>query len=142
MVYFARTQREVLGCVLVLIILTISINDLSKWLLYFQIIFALVILGSFFIKYKFEINENYLTYQILFFKLPLYIKRIDSNQTIQIKFKRISWYTKGAIIQVKKGANIRVVTLVPNDVFEELINFADKNGIPYTKTKDYFILEK
>lgn len=142
MVYFARTQREALGCVLLLIISTISINDFSKWLLYFQIILALVILGSFFIKYKFEINEDYLTYQILLFKLPIYIKRTDSTQTIQIKFKRMSWYTKGAIIQVKKGINIRVVNFAPNDVFRELINFADKNGIPYTKTKDYFILEK
>ncbi|MGM9929232.1 MAG: diguanylate cyclase [Bacillus sp. (in: firmicutes)] len=142
MVYIARTQREALGFVLLVTILSISTNDFAKWLLYFQIIFSLVIFGSLFIKYKFEINEDYLTYQILFLKWPIYKTRISPHQTIQITFKRISWYTKGAIIQVKKGVNIRIVNFAPNNIFIDLIDFANKNGISYSKTKDYCILEK
>ena len=142
MIYTARTQRKILGYYLLLMILVVSINDYSNWLLYFQIIFALVILGLLFITFIFEINEDYLEYRILFFNLPLYKTSIYPNQTIQIKFKRVNWYTKGAIIQVKKGFNIRIVNFSPSDVFKDLIDFANKNGISYSKTKDYLILEK
>jgi hypothetical protein len=59
-----------------------------------------------------------------------------------MKIKRIGWNTKGAIIQVKKGFNIRVVNFTPNNVFFNLIDFANENGISISKTKDYLILEK
>ena len=142
MIYSAKTQRGILGWILLLMIATILINDFSNWLFYFQLVFSLVILGLLFIKFTFVINEDYLTYQVLFFNLPLYKKRIYHNQTIQIKFKRVSWYSKGAIIQVKKGFNIRIVNFAPNDVFKNLLDFAIKNGISYSKTRDYLILEK
>ena len=90
-------------------ILLISRSDYSRGLLYIQITFCLIILGSIFIKYKFEINKDSLTYEILFFKL---------------------------------GFNIRIANFAPGDVFIDLINFANKNGISYSKTKDYCILEK
>lgn len=142
MVYIAKTQRDALGCILLLLLSIISVNDFSKWLLYFQILFSLIILGCIFIKFKMEINEDHLTYQILFFKFTIYKARISPNQTSQIKFKRISWYTKGAIIQVKKGCNIRIVDFSPDNVFKDLIDYANKNDIRYYKTNDYRILEK
>lgn len=122
--------------------LTISINDFSDWLLYFQIIFSLVILVLLCIKYKFVIKDDCLTYQILFFKWPLYKTSIFPKQTKQIKFKRVNWYNKGAFIQVNKGFTIRIINFTPNDVFKELVDFANKHGIPYSKTKDYIIIEK
>ena len=142
MVYIAKTQRGAFVYVLLLMILLISRSDYSRGLLYIQITFCLIILGSIFIKYKFEINKDSLTYEILFFKLPLYKKSIYPNQIIRIKFKRMGWYSKGAIIQVRKGFNIRIANFAPGDVFIDLINFANKNGISYSKTKDYCILEK
>ena len=142
LVYRAKTQRALLGWLLIVMIWTVLINDLSNWLRFIQVIFTLIIFSSLFINFTFEIKEGYLIYQVLFFNVPLYKKSLYPNQIRQIKFKRVSWYSKGAIIQVKKGVTIRVVNFAPNDVFEELINFADKNSIPYTKTKDYIILEK
>ncbi|OCA90156.1 hypothetical protein A8L44_04330 [Bacillus sp. FJAT-27986] len=142
MVYFAKTQRVALWYIMLLMILTISINDFFDWLLYFQMIFSLVILVLLCIRYKFVINNDYLTYQILFFKWPLYKTSIFPHQIKQIKFKRVNWYSKGAFMQVKKGLTIRIVNFNPNDVFKELVDFANKHGIPYSKTKDYIIIEK
>ncbi len=123
-------------------ILTISRSDFSNWLIYVQLIWSLFILGSLFIKYKFQINDDHLTYQIVFFKLPLYKRRINLNQINQIRFKRFGCYTKGAIIQVYKGINIRIVHFIPDDVLKDLVEFARENGISYSKTKEYCILEK
>ena len=142
MVYTAKNQKEVLWSLLLLSILIISINDFSRWSLFITFIFSIVILGLFFIKYKFEINEDYLTYQILFFRLPFYKKSIPPNEIIQIRFTRVGWSTKGAIIRVHKGFNIRIVNFVPDNVFKDLLDFASRNGIPHCKTKDYCILEK
>jgi hypothetical protein len=59
-----------------------------------------------------------------------------------MKFKRVGWATKVAIIQVEKGLNIRVVNFVPKNVFVVLIDFANKHDISISKTKYYLILEK
>ena len=83
LVYTAKNQKEVLWSLLLLFILVISINDFSKWLLFFALIFSIIILGLLLIKYQFEINEDYLTYQILFFGLPFYKRRIPHNEIIR-----------------------------------------------------------
>ena len=142
LVYTAKNQKEVLWSLLLLFILVISINDFSKRLLFFALLFSIIILGLLLIKYQFEINEDYLTYQILFFRLPIYKTRIPPNEIIQIRFKRIGWSTKGAIIRVHKGFNIRIVSFAPDNVFTDLFDFAFRNDVPYFKTKDYCILEK
>ena len=142
LVYTAKNQKEVLWSLLLLFILVISINDFSKWLLFFALIYSIVILAFLFIKYQFEINEDYLSYQILLFRLPIYKTRIPPNEIIQIRFKRVGWSAKGAIIRVHKGFNIRIVNFIPNHVFKDLLDFAFRNDVPYFKTKDYCILEK
>lgn len=142
MVYSARTQRRVLGFLLAITVASITMINFSNGLLYFQILLVVFILLSIFIRFKFKIDDRYLTYQILFLAMPIYKKVIYPNQIIQMKFKRIGWTTKGSIIQVKKGVNIRVVNFSPNNVLIDLINFANENGISLSKTNDYLILEK
>lgn len=142
LVYSARTQRRVLGFLLAITVASITMINFSNGLLYFQILLVVFILLSIFIRFKFKIDDRYLTYQILFLAMPIYKKVIYPNQIIQMKFKRIGWTTKGSIIQVKKGVNIRVVNFSPNNVLIDLINFANENGISLSKTNDYLILEK
>lgn len=142
MVYNARTQRGVLGFLLALTISSNTKINFSNGLLYFQISLVIFILLSIFIKFEFEIDDGYLTYQIFFLSIPIYKKVLYPKQIIQMKFKRIGWNNKGVIIHVKKGVNIRVVNFSSNSVFIDLINFANKNNISISKTKDYLILEK
>lgn len=142
MVYKANTQRGILVFLLLITATSISIKDYSNGLLYFQIGLIVIILLSLFIQFKFKIDDGYLVYQILFMAMSIYEKEVSPNQIIQIKFKRLGWMTKGAIIQVKKGFNIRVVHFSPNNIFIDLIDFANENSISISKTKDYQILEK
>jgi len=95
-----------------------------------------------FIQFRIKIDDGFLAYQILFLTIPIYKRVVYPNQIIQMKFKRVGWATKGVVIQVNKGFNIRVVNFVPNNVYINLINFANKYGIPISKTRDYLILEK
>ncbi|EPD53270.1 hypothetical protein HMPREF1210_01001 [Paenisporosarcina sp. HGH0030] len=146
MVYNAKGQRGVIGFLFAmmmgLLISNITGFNFSKGLLYFQIVVLVFLVVSFFIRYKFEINDGFLTYQPLFLAIPLYKKVIYPNQIIKIKFKRLGWTNKGAIIKIKKGFNIHVVNFEPDNVFIDLINFTNKNSISILKTKDYLILEK
>lgn len=142
MVYNAKTQRGILGFFLVITATSISIEDFSNRLLYFQVGLIVFILLSLFIQFKFKIDDGYLVYQILFLSMPIYKKEVSPNQINRIKFKRLGWMTKGAIIQVKKGFNIRVVHFSPDNIFVNLIDFANENSISISKTKDYRILEK
>jgi hypothetical protein len=141
LVYNAKTQRGLLGFFLAITATSISIKDFSNGLIYFQIGLIVLILFSFFIQFKFKIVDGYLVYQILFFAIPIYKKVVSPKQIIRMKFKRVGWMTKGAIIQVKKGFNIRVVHFAPDNIFADLIDFANENSISISKTKDYRILD-
>ena len=142
MVYKANTQRGILVFLLLITATSISIKDYSNGLLYFQFGLIVFILLSLFIQFKFKIDDGYLVYQILIISLPIYKKEVSPNQITLIKFKRLGWNTRGAIIQVKKGFNIRVVHFSPNNIFIDLIDFANENSILISKTKDYQILER
>jgi hypothetical protein len=139
MVYNAKTQRGILGLLLAITATSISIKDFSNGLICFQIGLIVLILFSFFIQFKFKIDDGYLVYQILFFAIPIYKKEVSPNQIIRMKFKHVGWMTKGAIIQVKKGFNIRVILFTPDNIFEDLIDFANENCISISITKDFRI---
>jgi hypothetical protein len=142
LVYFAKTQRGVLGFFLAITLMPYKWINTPNWLLYLQILLVVVIVLSIFIQFKFKIDEHHLTYQIMFLSMSIYRKGLNPEQIIQIKFKRIGWSTKGACIQVKKGFNIRILHFNPDNVLLDLIDFANANGICIPKTKDYLILEK
>jgi hypothetical protein len=57
----------------------------------------------------------------------------------RVLFCLTSYWTS---IQVKKGFYIRILHFNPDNVFLDLIDFANANGICISKTKDYLILEK
>jgi hypothetical protein len=144
--YSARTQRGVLGFLLVITVASalryfigVIVFDV---LFYLQILLALFLLMSIFIRFEFVIDGGYLIFQTLFFSIPIYKKVLFPNQINQIKFIRIGWATKCAVIQVKKGFNVRITNFTPSNVFNDLIDFANNHCISISKTKDYLILEK
>jgi hypothetical protein len=141
-VYKAKTQRGILGLFLFITVTSISIKDFSNAWIYLQIGVIVFILLSFFIEFRFKIDDGYLVYQLFFLAIPIFKKVVSPNQIIRMKFIRVGWVSKGAIIQVKKGFNIRVIHFSPDNILVELIDFANKNNIPISKTTDYRILEK
>jgi hypothetical protein len=142
MVYRAKTQRGILGFFLIITATSILIKDFSNAWIYFQIGVIVFILLSFFIEFRLKIDNGYLVYQLFFLTIPIFKKVVSPNEIIRMKFIRVGWMSKGAIIQVKKGFNIRVIHFYPDNLLVDLIDFANKNNIYITKTKDYRILEK
>jgi len=144
--YNARTQRGVLGFLLVITVasaLRDSIGDIVFDLIfYLKILLALFLLLSIFIRFIFVIDDGYLIFQTLFFSIPIFKKVLFPNQINQIKFKRVGWANKCAIIQVNKGFDVQIINFKPSNVFIDLNDFAIEKGISISKTKDYLILEK
>ena len=144
MVYTVKTQRGILACLFALNIVNMSFESegSSKYLFYFQIVLQIFILIGLFLDYKLKIDDSFLTYQISLFRVSLYKKRIAPEQIKRMKFVRVGWLSKGAIIQLEKGFNIRVTHYTPKTIIVELLDFADKEEIPVLKTRDFVILEK
>jgi hypothetical protein len=125
-----------IGAPLLLVITVFSMitNKLSIGIFYFQILLFVFILVAIFITFTLKVDKGSMTYQILLFTMPIYKKIVYPDQIIQVRFKRFGWGTKGAIIQVEKGLNIRIIRFAPEIVLEELESFAVENGIAISGT--------
>ena len=145
MVYKVKTEGAILKKVLFLYVLSLPIisNFLSKDIIYIYlgILGILIILASR-IQFELTIGDGYLFDERVLFGKSLYKKRIDPKRIKKIKFILVGWKGKGAIIQIKKGFNISITHYTPDSVITDLMDFAQKYGIPIEKTKDFKVLEK
>ena len=95
-----------------------------------------------FVRFRLNINDENLVYEILIFNKSIVKQRIFPEDINQLKFTRVGWAKKGAKIKVKKGINVRLAVLEPPKAYDHLIEFAKKHDITIVKTKDYLILER
>lgn len=109
---------------------------------YFLIPFSVFILAAIFTNFKFRIEEGSLIFKILIFTFTVYKKEINHKQIDRMKFKRISWTKKCAIVKNNKGFNFRITNFYSVEIYNDLVDFAKEYNIPISKTKDYLILEK
>ncbi|RSL30889.1 hypothetical protein D7Z54_23210 [Salibacterium salarium] len=91
--------------------------------------------------YECRVEKDYIVYNILLMNLSLCKKTVHPKKVTRIKFKRFGWWKKGAIVEVKKEVNIRLIDFKSDRLFEELNMFGEGNGISVIKTKDYLFLE-
>ena len=94
------------------------------------------------IRFRFNIHEEDLVYEILIFNKSILKQRIFPEDIIQMKFTRVGWAKKAAKIKVNKGFDVRLAVLEPPIAYDHLIDFAKKHDITIVKTKDYLILER
>lgn len=145
LVYKGKTQQGYLYFLAMVLLLTISNIKLDGYdgkYLFIQIVVYIFTLLTVGFRFKFTINEKNLSYQIELFEFQIYQKEIDINEIKKIKFTRVGWAKKGAVVKVTKGFNIRIFDFEPNHVYSDLLEFANNNSITIFKTKDYLILEK
>lgn len=112
------------------------------WLQLISGVTLLLLLMLIFLKYTFTIKNNTITYTTTLFGQILYTKEVQAADIVRVTFKRFNWATRLAVIKTSKGLPIRVALFKPKTVFEDLIIFCKDYNVPYTKTKDYQILEK
>ncbi|MCJ0930472.1 hypothetical protein MST22_04825 [Virgibacillus halodenitrificans] len=130
---------------LIIVFLVISWNIVAdyydfSYLLLLAFLLLAVVLGSF--HFHFKINEDQLIYKVSFMKIRVLEKHIYPHQIERLKFIRVNWATKAAIIKVNKGLNIRLAVLEPKTAYDHLLTFAKENQVAVEKTKDYSILER
>ena len=142
MLFKATAQKTIIFILLPLNAL-LCIQAVQYKALDFLLLFA--ILCSFLslcLRYEFQIDKDSLTYRtyILWFKVyAITVKPMDIKRIV---FKRLSWKTKLAVVQVEKGWNMRIALFNPPNVFKELETFAHEYDVDIQKTSDYKILEK
>lgn len=83
-----------------------------------------------------------MVYQISLFNKSIIKKEIYPDQINQVKFIRVGWAKKAAIIKVNKGNNIRLAVLEPQQAYDHLIEYTEIHDITIFKSKDYLILER
>ena len=144
LVYQAKTKR--IGLVFLLVIPVVTsryefLNHSNGWFFYILILIGVCLVLAIFITYQFTIKDGHLIYEVFLLTVPIYRKKIQAGQIKVIKFKRIGWREKGAIIKAEKGVNIRIVSFSPDKVIEDLIHFAHENDIAIAETKRYQALK-
>ncbi|WP_251399842.1 hypothetical protein [Ureibacillus chungkukjangi] len=121
---------------------TINVEGREREILILQIAILAIFFSLAFIKYKFYIEENTLTFEINFFTIQLYKRIIFPEEIKHVKFIRTGWAQKSAIIKLKKGFPLRIINFDPKNVCIELDKFTDRHSISISKTKDYIRLDK
>ncbi|WP_099157517.1 hypothetical protein [Virgibacillus ndiopensis] len=143
MTYVCNTKHQTAFQFIILVFLVQGLNDTEhSFLVFTEVLLCLFIVASFFLQYRLNINENSLSYQIALLNIPIYKKEISADQIKRFNFKRYSWSTRGAIIQLERGMNIRIIAFTPIQVYKKLVDFANTNNVSISKSKDYHILEK
>lgn len=140
--YNIRPQRLTIYIIIFIVILWNVLTDYYGGTLSLFFLVLLLAVGLASIRFKFKIHDDHLVYQLLLFNKPIIKKEIYPDQINQLKFIRVGWSKKAAIIKVNKGINIRLAVLEPQKAYEHLIQFTDKYDITVFKTKDYLILER
>lgn len=80
-----------------------------------------------FIHFTLRIEDGLITYQVLFLSLVIRKNELNPHR---------------AFLENKQMLNLRIIHFTPENVFQELALFAQRNGIPIIKSKDYSLLEK
>ncbi|MBS8266808.1 hypothetical protein DYI25_20490 [Mesobacillus boroniphilus] len=111
-----------------------------SWMIRVTITLAVVVITLH--QVQLTITSDQLDYKIKFFKLTLYRKILTPEKIKKIKFGRIGWTTKNAVVKVRRGFNFNVAHFYSEQLIRELEEFALANKIEIQKTKDYLLLEK
>ncbi|MGG3941099.1 hypothetical protein ABEV54_06520 [Peribacillus psychrosaccharolyticus] len=142
MTFSAKTHRGKLIFLLFINVLSMVLYFPSGILAYLQLSLVFLTLLLVFIHFTLRIDEGLITYQVLFLSLVIWKKELNPQQMKQLTFKRVGWSTQCAVIQTKHILNLQIIHFTPEDVFQELALFNQRNGIPINKSKDYSLLEK
>ena len=141
-VYDVRPERLFIFNIIFIVILWNVLADYYGRTLYLflSILLLTIIVASF--RFKFTIYPDSLGYQMTLFNKSIIKKEIYPDQINQVKFIRVGWAKKAAVIKVNKGINIRLAILEPQKAYEHLIEYAEVHNITIVKSKDYLILER
>ncbi|KRD84081.1 diguanylate cyclase [Bacillus sp. Root147] len=137
MLFKATAQKTIIFSLLLLNALLLIQAVQYKALDFLLLLAILCSFLSMFLRYEFQIDRDTLTYRTYILWFKVYARTVKPMDIKRIVFKRLSWKTKLAVVQVEKGWNMRIALFNPPNVFKELETFAHEYDIDIQKTADY-----
>ena len=140
MTYIGRENKKLLLPSLGLLFVALSAD--SPVYLAAQAIFVVLFLFSMCIAYTLQIKEDGISYRVMFFAFPLYKREVSRKEITGMKFARYGFSQKGAVIRTKSCLGLRIINFTPDDVYQELMDYADENEIEVVRTRDFEMLAR
>ncbi|MGG2089195.1 diguanylate cyclase [Priestia aryabhattai] len=137
MLFKATAQKTVVFPLLLLNTLLLIQAVQHKELAFLHLFAILCLFLSLFLRYELQIDRDTLTYRTYIAWFKVYTKTVKPMAIKRIVFKRLSWKTKLAIVQIENGWNMRVALFNPPNVFKELETFAHEYDVDIQKKADY-----
>ncbi|MCM3792720.1 MULTISPECIES: diguanylate cyclase [Priestia] len=137
MLFKATAQKTVVFSLLLLNTLLLIQAVQHKELAFLHLLAILCLFLSLFLRYEFQIDRDTLTYRTYIAWFKVYTKTVKPMDIKRIVFKRLSWKTKLAVVEVENGWNMRITLFNPSNVFKELETFAHEYDVDIHKKADY-----
>ncbi|RSD23276.1 hypothetical protein [Mesobacillus subterraneus] len=124
----------------IILILMLPALSFTDKIIYFTTVFIILLISL--LRSYLTIHPEHLEYRMTIFKYTIYRIVLNKDNIKKIKFGRIGWSTKNAVIKVKGSFNISMTQFNKEEFVLELEQFAITHGIEVQKTKDYKLLER
>lgn len=138
MTYTGKGSKDIF--LYVMIMMSVFILPNLSWMIRVSISLAMLVIALH--QIQLTIASDHLEYKIKLFKFTIYRKLLTPDHIKKIKFGRIGWSTKNAVVKVKRGFNFSAAYFYSDQLINELEEFAHSNHIEIQKTRDYLLLEK
>jgi hypothetical protein len=135
--YTGKGSKDILH---VMIIMSVFILPSLSYTIRVSILLAMLVITLH--KVQLTITPGHLEYKIKLFKFTIYRKLLTPDNIKKIKFGRIGWSTKNAVVKVRRGFNFSIAYFHSEQLINELEEFALATNIAIQKTRDYLLLEK
>jgi len=109
---------------------------------FFQILIPIALVSIIYLRFHLSFTSRQIEYKITILNITIYRKIHTSENIKKIKFGRIGWSTKNAVVKVRRGFNFGVAQFYSEKLIGELEEFALTHNIEIQKTRDYLLLEK
>ena len=136
MTYSGRPPIYIISSLLVVMPFSSSFNR------FFQLLIPIALVIIIYLRFHLSFTTHQIEYKITISNITIYRKILNSENIKKIKFGRIGWSTKNAVVKVKGGFNFSVAYFNSEQLIRELEEFALTNNIKIQKTRDYQLLEK
>ncbi|WHX41644.1 hypothetical protein QNH36_05675 [Mesobacillus sp. AQ2] len=109
---------------------------------FFQFLIPITLVMISLLRFHLTLSSHQIEYKITIANIMIYKKILTSEKIKKVKFGRIGWTTKNAVVKVRRGFNIGVAYFYSGQLIAELEDFALANHIEIQKTRDFLLLEK
>jgi hypothetical protein len=109
---------------------------------FFQFLLPITLVLISLLRFHLILSSHQIEYKITISNMTIYRKILTTENIKKIKFGRIGWKTKNAVVKVRRSFNIGVAYFYSEQLIAELEEFALANHIEIQKTRDFLLLEK